>query len=80
MGPLSLFFDLLLLLLLLSLTSAEFLAPVNKPVDNSTLPEFCFEEEAISCTLVLPNPDALLSSSLQLADVVFEFFDTFTFH
>jgi len=74
----------LLLLFLLSLTSAEFLAPVNELVDNSTLPEFCFEEEAISCTLVRPDPDALLSSSLQLADVVFEFLDqpgndTFTF-
>ena len=74
----------LLLLFQLSLTSAEFLAPVNEPVDNSTLPGFCFEEEAISCTLVRPDPDALLSSSLGMADVVLEFLDqpsnnTFTF-
>ena len=74
----------MLLLLFLSLASAEFLTPVDEDVDNSTLPEFCFEENVISCILVRPNPAALLSSSLELADVVLEYLDqpgnnTFTF-
>ena len=64
-----------LLLLLSPLTSAEFLTPVNEDVDNSTLPEFCFEENVISCILVRPDPAALLSSSLELADVVLEYPD-----
>ena len=74
----------MLLFLLLSLASAEFLAPVNEDVDNSTLPEFCFEENVISCILVRPDPAALLSPSLELAEVVLEYLDqpgnnTFTF-
>ena len=74
----------MLLLLFLSLAAAEFLSEVVKKVDNSTFPEFCFEENVISCVLVRPNPTSLLSSSLELAGSLLELLDhpsenTFTF-
>ena len=74
----------MLLLLFLSLASAEFLSEVVENVDKSTFPEFCFEENVISCVLVRPNPTSLLSSSLELAGSLLELLDhpsenTFTF-
>ena len=74
----------MLLLLFLSLASAEFLSEVVENVDKSTFPEFCFEENVISCVLVRPNPTYLLSSSLELAGSLLELLDhpsenTFTF-
>ena len=72
-----------LLLLLASLTSAEFLTPVTDH-DNFTLPDFCLDDTVLSCTLVQLDLACLQDSSLVFNGTTLTFLDkpgnnTYTF-
>merc|ERR1712226_1612713 len=73
----------LLLLLLASLTSAEFLAPVHEH-DNGKLPDLCRQDTVMSCDLVQIDVASLHNSTLDFRGTTLNFLDqpgknTFTF-
>merc|ERR1712226_634215 len=73
----------LLLLLLASLTSAEFLTPVLDH-DDATLPDLCHQDTAMSCDLVQIDIASLHNSTLDFRGTTLNFLDqpgknTFTF-
>merc|ERR1719500_911257 len=73
----------LLLLLLASLTSAEFLTPVHEH-DNGKLPDLCRQDTVMSCDLVQIDVASLHNSTLDFRGTTLNFLDqpgknTFTF-
>merc|ERR1712066_538964 len=74
----------LLLLLLPSLTLAEFLTPVLDHDDEASLPDLCQQDTVMSCHLVQVDIASLNNSTLVFNDTTLDFLDqpgtnTFTF-
>ena len=74
----------LLLLLLSSLTFAEFLTPVLDQDDEASFPDLCQQDTVMSCHLVQVDIASLHNSTLVFNDTTLDFLDqpgtnTFTF-
>ena len=64
----------LLLLLLASVTSAEFLAPVLGH-DDATLPDLCQQDTVMSCNLVQVDIASLYNATLDFLGTTLNFLD-----